>query len=89
MGRRLQSVAAPEHPTRAVALMRYSLVLQDSWGRTEVGSFDALAPAQEAFDALRQDRWCNDDGTVRGVSLLERTAEGERVVASHQFQANG
>lgn len=80
---------APEHPTRALALMRYSLVLQDSWGRTEVGSFDALEPAREAFEALCQDRWCNDDGTVRGVSLLERSPEGERVVANHQFQADG
>ncbi|MFO0018240.1 MAG: hypothetical protein ACK52U_17035 [Synechococcaceae cyanobacterium] len=69
--------------------MQYRLVIQDSWGRTEVGSFEALEPAQEAFEALRQDRWCNDDGTVRGLSLLEQGAEGEREVASHRFQIDG
>jgi hypothetical protein len=69
--------------------MRYSLFIQDSWGRTEVGRFEALQPAQEAFEALRQDRWCRDDGTVRGVSLVEQGAEGERIVASYRFQADG
>ena len=79
----------PTQPFLAVALMRYSLFIQDSWGRTEVGSFEALQPAQEAFEALRQDRWCHDDGTVRGVLLVEQGAEGERLVASYRFQADG
>ena len=69
--------------------MRYSLYLQDSWGRTDVGGFDSLQRAQEAFEALCQDRWCNDDGTVRGLALVEHSAQGERVVASHQFQTHG
>lgn len=69
--------------------MRYNLYLQDSWGRTHVGGFDLLQSAQEAFEALRADRWCQDDGTVRGLTLVEQTLEGERVVASHQFQAHG
>jgi hypothetical protein len=79
----------PTQPFLAFPLMRYSLFIQDSWGRTEVGSFEALQPAQEAFEALRQDRWCHDDGTVRGVLLVEQGAEGERLVASYRFQADG
>jgi hypothetical protein len=69
--------------------MRFSLFLQDSWGRTDLGGFATLEQAREAFEALRQDRWCQDDGTVRGVSLVERGPEGERIVASHQFQPDG
>ena len=69
--------------------MRYTIYLQDSWGRSDVGRFDAIDQAREAFEALRQDRWCNDDGTVRGLLLVEQAADGERVVASHSFQPGG
>lgn len=69
--------------------MTYSLYLQDSWGRARVGSYETLAQAREVFEALCQDRWCVEDGTVRGVALVEHDTTGERVVASHRFQVGG
>lgn len=65
--------------------MTFRLYLQDSWGRAHVGSFESLDQAREVFEALCQDRWCIDDGTVQGVEIVEENAGGERVVASHAF----
>jgi hypothetical protein len=41
------------------------------------------------FDALCVDRWCNADGTMRGLSLVEDGPGGLRTVATHAFQPGG
>jgi hypothetical protein len=43
-----------------------------------VGDFDSLEEARQAFDALRQDAWYGQDGTVKGIELVQTTAQGER-----------
>ena len=69
--------------------MTYLVYTHDAWGRTNVGSFPALEQAQEVFDALCVDRWCNTDGTMRGLSLVEEGPGGLRTVATHAFQQGG
>jgi len=34
--------------------------------------------ARQAFDALRQDAWYRQDGTVKGIELVQTMAQGER-----------
>jgi hypothetical protein len=59
--------------------MTYSIYTHDSWGQVHVGDFGALEAAREAFNALRQDAWYGQDGTVKGIELVQTTAQGERV----------
>ena len=66
----------------------YIVYTHDAWGRTNVGSFPVLEQAREVFNALCTDRWCNDDGTMRGLSLVEESADGVRTVATHSFQSS-
>jgi len=67
--------------------MTYIVYTHDAWGSTDVGRFEALAQAREVFDALCNDRWCNADGGMRGLSLVEQGADGVRTLASHAFAA--
>jgi hypothetical protein len=69
--------------------MTYIVYTHDAWGSTNVGSFPALEQAREVFDALCVDRWCNADGTMRGLSLVEEGPGGLRTVATHAFQPGG
>ena len=68
--------------------MTYTVYTHDAWGSTNVGSFTALAQAREVFDALCNDRWCNADGSMRGLSLVEEGADGVRTLATHAFAAS-
>jgi hypothetical protein len=58
--------------------MAYSIYTHDSWGQVPVGDFDSLEEARQAFEALRQDAWYGQDGTVKGIELVQTTAQGER-----------
>jgi hypothetical protein len=69
--------------------MRYRLHLQDAWGRAEVGRFETIEQAREVYAALCQDHWCNGDGTVQSVSIVEVGASGESILASHAFPGAG
>lgn len=58
--------------------MTFSLYTHDSWGQVPVGEFASLEDARQAFDALRQDPWYTQDGTVKGIELVQVTPQGER-----------
>jgi hypothetical protein len=66
--------------------MRYTIVSQDSWGQTDVGRFESLEQAREAFQAICNDRWFIDDGTIRAVAIVEDSATGPRTLERHAFQ---
>jgi hypothetical protein len=80
-----------QHPAKlptpsAAAAMPFTVFSHDSWGSTSVGSFASLQEAQALFEALRNDRWFNDDGTIRAISIVDSSAGSPRTVASHSFQ---
>jgi hypothetical protein len=58
--------------------MSFSIYTHDSWGQVHVGDFASLEDARQAFLALRQDAWYGQDGTVKGIELVQTTAKGER-----------
>ena len=51
--------------------MPFLIRTHDAWGVVPVGHFDSLEEARQAFAALCQDPWYRQDGTVRGVELLD------------------
>lgn len=53
----------------------YSVVSHDGWGSTSVGEFERLEEAQELFRALCVDRWFLTDGSVKGVSIVEKVCD--------------
>jgi len=67
-------------------LMPFILYSHDSWGMANVGTFTTLEEAQTVFQAVCNDRWFLDDGTIRHLSIVEEGAAGVRTVASHSFQ---
>lgn len=62
--------------------MTYSVLTHDAWGSANVGSFPSLEQAREVFQALQKDRWFLADGTVRGLSIVETSAESEALTAT-------
>lgn len=58
--------------------MTYRLFTHDAWGQVPVGDYASLEEARQAFEALRQDPWYGQDGTVKGIELVEITPQGER-----------
>lgn len=50
----------------------YAVISHDGWGSTSVGEFESLEEAQALFRALCVDRWFVSDGSVKGVSIVER-----------------
>ncbi|MEB3200572.1 MAG: hypothetical protein VKK62_08615 [Synechococcaceae cyanobacterium] len=56
--------------------MPYRVCTHDSWGVVPVGAFPSLEEARQAFEALCRDPWYSQDGTVRGVELLEQGPDG-------------
>lgn len=59
--------------------MRYSITTHDAWGQVLVGDYATLAEARAVFVAMQQDPWYRQDGTVRGIELVEVNGQGERV----------
>lgn len=66
--------------------MPFTLYSHDSWGQASVGTFSSLEEAQTVFEAVCNDRWFIDDGTIRHLSIVEEGANGARTVALHDFQ---
>lgn len=67
--------------------MPFILCSQDSWGSADVGTFTTLEEAQAVFQAVCNDHWFIEDGTIRQLSLVEVADNGSRlVVVSHSFQ---
>ena len=53
----------------------YSVVSHDGWGSISVAEFENLEEAQELFRALCVDRWFLTDGSVKGVSIVEKVGD--------------
>lgn len=58
--------------------MNFCLYTHDAWGVVPVAQFASLAEARQGFAALCQDPWYQQDGTVRGIELVEQTPQGDR-----------
>jgi hypothetical protein len=58
--------------------MTFSVVTHDSWGVVPIGDYSSLEEAREAFTALCEDPWYRQDGTVKGIELLETSPQGTR-----------
>lgn len=57
--------------------MPYRLATHDAWGVLPVGDFASLEEARLQFASLCADPWYRQDGTVKGIELLEINAQGE------------
>lgn len=66
--------------------MAFSIRTHDAWGVVDVGDFDALDQARAVFSALCDDPWYRDDGTVRGVELVEKTQSLTRQIDWFAFR---
>jgi hypothetical protein len=56
--------------------MAFQINTHDSWGVVNVATFQTLEEARQAFRAICDDPWYRQDGTVKGVELLEETTAG-------------
>ena len=68
--------------------MSYIVYSHDAWGTAHVGEFASLEQAREVFTALCSDRWFLSDGTVKGLSIVDSSAEGGRTVDKFSFTAS-
>ncbi len=57
--------------------MNYSLLTHDSWGVLKIADFTSLDEARQAFSSLCQDPWYRNDGTVKGIELVQANPAGE------------
>ena len=57
--------------------MAFQINTHDSWGVVNVATFQTLEEARQAFRAICDDPWYRQDGTVKGVELLEETTAGD------------
>ncbi len=57
--------------------MPFSIRTHDSWGAVPVGDFQSQEEARQAFSNLCQDPWYRQDGTVKGLELVEITPGGD------------
>jgi hypothetical protein len=53
--------------------MTFTIYTHDSWGIVPVGNFESLEEARRVFSDLCNDPWYKDDGTVKGVELVQAT----------------
>lgn len=51
--------------------MPFAIYTHDAWGTVEVGRFESLEEARQAFVALCQDPWYRQDGGVKALELVE------------------
>ena len=56
--------------------MAFSIQTHDAWGVVHVGAFSTLEEARMAFGELCEDPWYRQDGTVKGVELVENLSDG-------------
>jgi hypothetical protein len=57
--------------------MTYSLYTHDSWGVLKIADFPSLDEARQAFGSLCQDPWYRNDGTVKGIELVQANPAGD------------
>jgi hypothetical protein len=57
--------------------MSYSLYTHDSWGVLKIADFPSLDEARQAFGSLCEDPWYRNDGTVKGIELVQANPAGE------------
>jgi hypothetical protein len=57
--------------------MAFQINTHDSWGVVNVATFQTLEEARQAFRAICDDPWYRQDGTVKGVEVLEETTAGD------------
>ena len=55
----------------------FSIHTHDSWGVVTVGTFATLAEARRVFAELCHDPWYRQDGTVKGIALVQNLDGGE------------
>jgi hypothetical protein len=58
--------------------MTFSVHTHDSWGVVPIGDYTSLEEARKVFGALREDSWYRQDGTVKGIELVEHSPQGAR-----------
>lgn len=56
--------------------MAFTIYTHDSWGVVAVGNFPSIQQAREAFSALCNDPWYQQDGTIKGLELVQDTQDG-------------
>jgi hypothetical protein len=56
--------------------MAFQINTHDSWGVVTVARFQTLEEARQAFRAICGDPWYRQDGTVKGVELVDETTVG-------------
>lgn len=56
--------------------MSFSIHTHDAWGVVPIRTFTSLEEARAAFAAVCEDPWYRQDGTVKGVELVELSQEG-------------
>lgn len=58
--------------------MGYAINTHDAWGVVQVGAFQSLEEARQAFATLCQDPWYRQDGGVKGLELVHDADDGSR-----------
>jgi hypothetical protein len=67
--------------------MTFSIYTHDAWGSVPVGRFQSLEEARQAFGSLCDDPWYRQDGTVKGLELVEDSGSGAaQRLAWHAFR---
>jgi hypothetical protein len=52
-------------------MMTYAVNTHDSWGIVQVGRYPTLEEARKVFSSICDDPWYRNDGTVKGVELVQ------------------
>ena len=56
--------------------MTFSVNTHDSLGTVQIGNYQSLEEARQAFSAICDDPWYKSDGTVKGVELVQGADSG-------------
>ena len=56
--------------------MAFAIQTHDAWGVVRVGTFGSLEEARRAFQELCGDPWYRQDGTVKGIELVQDSSAG-------------
>lgn len=59
--------------------MTFDINTHDSWGIVTVGSYQSLEEARQVFSSICEDPWYKNDGTVKGVELVDNAGASQRL----------
>lgn len=61
--------------------MTFAINTHDSWGIVKVGNYPSLEEARKVFTSICGDPWYKNDGTFKGVELVQEddAGAGQRV----------